>query len=151
MAIERKLCADFRWPLTVLWTGWGSVSANKNNNNKIPAIQNACYKHFIFSGPKRIIEIERKAMIRNRYNYLLPSVPRHQRERRTHLKERHHNQNTTSRKPKGQILPKNDQTAIQNQICTKTNMQRHTMTDIVNHSKSTAFERSVKILLGEGA
>ena len=26
---------------------------------------------------------------------------RHQRERMTHLKQRHHNQNTTSRKPKG--------------------------------------------------
>ena len=30
--------------------------------------------------------------------------PRHQTERRTHLKQRHHNQNTTSRKPKGQFL-----------------------------------------------
>ena len=30
--------------------------------------------------------------------------PRHQRERRTHLKQRHHNQNITSRKPKGQFI-----------------------------------------------
>ena len=29
---------------------------------------------------------------------------RHQRERRTHLKQQHHNQNTTSRKPKAQFL-----------------------------------------------
>ena len=29
-------------------------------------------------------------------------------------------------------------------------MQRHTMTEIVNHSKSTALERSVKTLLGGG-
>ena len=41
-----------------------------------------------------------KAIIRNRYNYLTPSVPRHQKERRTHLKQRHHNQNTTSRERK---------------------------------------------------
>ena len=36
----------------------------------------------------------------------LPNIfrPRHQRERRTHLKQRHRNQNTTSRKPKGQFL-----------------------------------------------
>ena len=30
--------------------------------------------------------------------------PSHQRERRTYLKQRHHNQNTTNRKPKGQFL-----------------------------------------------
>ena len=32
----------------------------------------------------------------------------------------------------------------------RTYMSRHTMAVIVNHSKSTALERSVKILLGEG-
>ena len=36
-------------------------------------------------------------MIRNQYNYLTPSIrPRHNREKRTHLKQWHHNQNTTS-------------------------------------------------------
>ena len=30
--------------------------------------------------------------------------PRHQRKRRTHLKQRHHNQNATSRKPVGKFL-----------------------------------------------
>ena len=35
--------------------------------------------------------------------------------------------------------PKNDQTAIQNKIIPKTYMQRHSMTDIVNHSRSTAL------------
>ena len=50
-----------------------------------------------------LFKIGRKAMIRNRHNYLTPSVLRHQRERRTHLKYGHHNQNTTSRKPKGQF------------------------------------------------
>ena len=39
-------------------------------------------------------------MIRNRYNYLTPSVQDTKKERRTHLKQRHHNQNTTSRKQK---------------------------------------------------
>ena len=43
-------------------------------------------------------------MIRNRYNYLLHSVPRHQRERRIHLTQLHCNPNTTSRKRKGQFL-----------------------------------------------
>ena len=40
----------------------------------------------------------------------------------------------------------NGQPAIQNKNCTMTNMQRHTMTDIENHSRSTALEPSVKIL-----
>ena len=63
-------------------------------------------------------QIERKAMIRNRYNYLKPPVPRHQRERRTHLKQRHHNQNTTSKKPKGQFLsPKKSQKVAFCMLC----------------------------------
>ena len=86
-------------------------------------------------------------MIRNRYNYLTPSVPRHQRERRTHLKQRRHNQNSTSRKPKGQFLSqKIGQTTIQNKTFTRRYMQRHTMTEIVNHSRSIALESSVKTL-----
>ena len=86
----------------------------------------------------------------NRYNYLTPSVQHtHQSERRTYLKQQHHNQNTTSRTPKGQFLFQTiGQTAIQNKIFTRTYMQRHTMAEIVNHSRSTALERSVKTLLG---
>ena len=42
----------------------------------------------------------------NRYNYLT-FRPRHQRERRTLLKQRHHNQTTTNRKPEGSFFPKN--------------------------------------------
>ena len=45
-------------------------------------------------------------------------------------------------------FPKISQTAIQNKNFTRTNMQWHTMTEIVNHSRSIVFERSVKILLG---
>ena len=52
-------------------------------------------------------------MIKNRHNYLTLSVL-DQREGRAHLKQRHHNQNTTSRKPKGQFFPQTDQTAVQN-------------------------------------
>ena len=71
--------------------------------------------------------------------------PRHQRERRTHLKQRHHNQNISNRKPKGQFLFQNIcQMAIQNKNFTRTYTQRHTMTEIVNHSRSTTLERSVK-------
>ena len=75
---------------------------------------------------------------------------RHQRERRTHLKQRHQNQNTTNRMPKGPFLSQTSgQTAIKNKkIISKTYMQRHTMTEIVNHSRSTVLERSVKTLLG---
>ena len=75
-------------------------------------------------------------------------TPRHQRGRRTHIKKWHHNQNTTSRKLKGQVLPKKWPNGYQNKKFTKTYMQRHTLTDIVNHSKSTALEQSVKVLLG---
>ena len=112
-----------------------------------------------------VISIEKKVMIRNRYNCLTPSVPRHQRERMTHLKKRHHNQNTTkkgrtvqgvpqspqkpqsfpdtkpNRKPKGQFLsPKNGQTAIKNKNFTKTYIQRHTMTDIVKKVREKSRE-----------
>ena len=60
--------------------------------------------------------------------------PRHQRERRTHLKQRHHNQ-----KAKRIVsFPNTCQTATQNKTFTRTYMQRHTTTEIVNHSKSTA-------------
>ena len=71
-------------------------------------------------------------------------LPRHERERR------HHNQNNTGRKPKDRLFSqKNCQTAIQNKYFTRTYMQRHSMTEIVNHNRSTALERSVKILRGE--
>ena len=77
---------------------------------------------------------------------------RHQRERRTHLKQRHHNQNTTNRMPKGPFLSQTSgQTVIKNdnnKKISKTYMQRHTMTEIVNQSRSTALERSVETLLG---
>ena len=78
--------------------------------------------------------------------------PIHQRERRTHLKQRHHNQNTTSTKPKVQFLSQKliGQTAIQNKNFTRTYKQRHTMTELVNHNRSTALERSVNILLRGG-
>ena len=61
-------------------------------------------------------QIERKAMIRNRYIYLTSSVKNiNGKEGRT-LKQRHHNQNTTNRKPKGQNLSKiNGQMAIKNE------------------------------------
>ena len=77
-------------------------------------------------------------MIRNRYNYLTPSVSRKTRQSNC----------TTPKTPqaenqKDSFLPKNGQTAIQKSF-TKTYMQRHTMTDIhvVNHRRSFALERS---------
>ena len=62
---------------------------------------------------------------------VIESEARHQRERMTHLKYWHHNQNTTNRKRKGKFLPKICQTAIQNKNDTKTYMQRHTMAELV--------------------
>ena len=47
-------------------------------------------------------------------------------------------------------FPKIGQTAIQNKNFTRTYMQRHTMTKIVNRSRSNALERSVKTLRGRG-
>ena len=45
--------------------------------------------------------------------------------------------------PKGQFLS-------QIKEITRTYMQRHTMTEMVNHSRSTALELSVENLTGEG-
>ena len=72
---------------------------------------------------------------------------RHQRERRrTHLKQRHHNQNTTSKKPKGQFLSKiNGQTAIEHKTKQHQDKQAKGYCDkIVNHSRGIALEQSVK-------
>ena len=44
-------------------------------------------------------------------------------------------------KAKRTFFQTNSQTAIQNKTYTKTNMQRQTITDLVNHSRSTALER----------
>ena len=84
-------------------------------------------------------------MIRNRYNYITPSVPRHQRERKSHLKvtapqSRHYNQ-----KAKRIVSSQNMAKRLSKiKTFTKTYMQRHKLTDIRNHSSSTALERSVK-------
>ena len=94
-----------------------------------------------------IMDIERKAVIRNRYNYQTPSVQETKGKEKATVPQS--NQNTTSRKPKGQFLSEIiGQTAIQNKNFTRTYMQRHTATEKVNHSRSTASERSVKTLLG---
>ena len=64
-------------------------------------------------------------MIRNRYNYLT-----HHRERRTYLKQRHHNQNATSRKPFSKI----GQTAIKKKQQKKKNNNKNFHQDI--HAKT---------------
>ena len=52
--------------------------------------------------------------------------PRHQRERRMHLKQRHHNQNTTSRKPNGQFLSqKLDKRLSKIKIITRTHVKAY--------------------------
>ena len=81
--------------------------------------------------------INREAMIRNRYNYLTPSV------KTTNGKK------DALKAPTPTVCPQNiGQMAIQNKNFTRTYMQRHTMTEIVNNSRSTALERSVNSLTG---
>ena len=78
--------------------------------------------------------------------------PRHQRERRTHLKQRHYNQNTTKQKAKSSFPKIGRTAAIQKKKITRTFMQRHTMTEIVIHSRNIILERSVKFYwLGGGS
>ena len=81
----------------------------------------------------------------------LPDIfrPRHHRERRTHLKQRHHNLNITSRKLKVQLLLQKMAKRLSKNKFHQDIHARHTMTEIVNHSRSAAPERSVKILLEE--
>ena len=81
-------------------------------------------------------------MIRNRYNYLAPSVSRHQRERRTHLKQRHHNQTLQAESQQDSLSQK-----LAKRLSKIKFSPGHTCKD---HSRSTAFERSVKILLEGG-
>ena len=52
--------------------------------------------------------------------------PRHQRERRAHLKQWHHNQNTTSRKPKGQFLSRKMAKQLSKIKISLTYIQRYT-------------------------
>ena len=90
----------------------------------------------------RFKRVERKAMIRNRY---LPSKTR--KGKKDALKatapQSKHNKQKVKRTSSFQTI---GQTAIQNANFTRTYMQRHTLTKIVNHSRNTALERTVKIL-----
>ena len=52
--------------------------------------------------------------------------PSHQKERRTHLKQRHRNENTTSRKPEGQFLSQNWPNGYPKQTITRTYMETYT-------------------------
>ena len=77
--------------------------------------------------------------------------PRHQRERKTHLKQRYRNKKTTSRKQKRQFLfQKVGQTAIQNK---KKNSPGHTAKTYNDRNskpqQKPALERSVKNLTGD--
>ena len=79
-----------------------------------------------------------------------PFCPRHQRKRRTHLKQRHHNQNILqAESQKDSFFPKIGQMAMQKKKkkkkknITRTYMRKLTMTETV-----TTLERSVKILEG---
>ena len=93
---------------------------------------------------KECVKIETKAMIRNRYNYLTLSV------QDTKQKEGRSLSNGTTIKKiqegsqKDRLFPnKFAQTAIRNNNFTRTYMQRHKTTTIINHSRSTALDRLV--------
>ena len=62
--------------------------------------------------------------------------PRHQRERWTHLKQRHH-KTLQAESQKDSFFPNNGQVTIQNINFTRTYMQRHTLTEMVSHSRSS--------------
>ena len=81
-------------------------------------------------------------MIRNQYNYLKPFVQKGKKDalKATTLQSKHYKQ-----KAKRTVSPQNNG---QNKKFIRLYIQRHTMTEIVNQSRSTALERSVKTLLG---
>ena len=101
-------------------------------------------------------------MIRNQYNILTPSAQDTKGKEEPHLKQWHHNQNTVSLKPNGQFpsllpppsapsphLPQhthrlNGFLTFHQDIHAHANMQRHTKIEIVNRSRSSALELSVK-------
>ena len=92
-------------------------------------------------------------MIRNRHNYLTPSVQdiKGKKGRTKRIGTTIETLQTESQKDsffpkKKKKKKKNGQTAIQNKMLTRTYMQRHTMTEIVNHSRSTAWEPVSKIV-----
>ena len=93
---------------------------------------------FSLRGPD--IKIERKATIRNRYNY--PTRPiRDIKEKETQTRT---NGNITSRKPNGQLLSHKWPNGYPKQKdVSDTHIQRRTITKI-NHDRRTALERSVK-------
>ena len=87
--------------------------------------------------------IERMATVRNRYKYLTPFV-QDTKGKATEIQSEHYKQ-----KAKRIVsFPKNGQTAIQNKKFTRTYMQRRTMTEIVNHSRSTALDGQKKFYWG---
>ena len=108
--------------------------------------------------PRRVLyaglsEIERKAMIRNRYNYPNPHPPphqRHQRERNTNTKYLDPNGNITSRSQTDSYFPTKCPNGYPKQKdVSDTHIQRLTITKI-NHDRRAAVERSVKSISQEG-
>ena len=82
---------------------------------------------------QRMLKINRKEGIRDRYNYLIPSVQNTKIERMAYLKQRHHNQNTTNRKAKGQFFLTNiGQTSIETK---NSNRNKHAKTYNDRNSK----------------
>ena len=113
---------------------------NQNTTNRMP-------KGPFLSQTSGQMAIEKKKKISKTY------MQRHtrivdQRERRTHLKQRHHNQNTTNRIPKGPFLSQTSARWLLIKKSARHTCKDNTMTEIVNHSRSAALERSVKTLLG---
>ena len=84
-------------------------------------------------------QIERKAIIRNRYNYHNTFRSKTQKGKKDALKVTAPQSNHCKQKAKRTVFsPKIAKRLSKIKHCTKTNMQRHTMTDIVNHSRGTA-------------
>ena len=94
----------------------------------------------------RNMKIEKKATIRNRYNYLkLPIQTAKGKE------GRFYSNGTTiktvqTESQKDSFFPRNWPNSYPKYKFTRTYMQRHTMTEIVNHNRSNALKRSVETL-----
>ena len=84
-------------------------------DNNLVSILRLDWKQSTKTAENRSVSLENREEGNGQKSIQLPNPfrPRHQRERRRHLKQQHHNQNITRRKPKEQFLsPKIRRTAI---------------------------------------
>ena len=104
------------------------MSIRHSNNNSYRICE---HSNIVGLGPEEYC-------VTHAYAYLLPF--RHQRERRTHLKQGTTIKILQTECQKDRFHPKQVARWLLKKKESATYMQRHTMTEIVNHSRSTALE-----------